>query len=746
MITRIVAKNFGIFKELDLVLEEGKKYFVNAINHDIPGADSNQSGKTTLLNIPCFANFGKLPGTDQFKKFKKEDIVSTGETEGFVEVTEKIKGVNDLIKIRRGVGNNKELKYWVGNILTEKGTATLTQDALYKTLQYPIKQRLTAFSDFQRTTRIEGKKVDEFATGSPTDNAKFIGRLFAQEVWDILLDTIKKDFNENVNPNLIIFESKLKGIATLEELEKEIKEIQTTRTKLEDEISIATKEKETLLQEQGRLTTVEDQRQTLESLKIQLRSFRVGKETEIDRMKNTIIENQDKIKETQAFVDKNPNTETVDIIEERKKKLETEIIEIEETLIKHQHETTEPLQEKKINLENKLLTNKYFPINMINIKKDRLASDEGMARYEQLLIGEKEQILKHRSGASLICPSCETTLSFLNTKLRIFDEDSEIEIIGKTLKELFNIYGALDTATGYRLSLKEKVKPIRDQIEELTETKMVILKVTDLKKQIEELQTTVLKDDKDIRQVITEARTQISDLEKQIEEQTQKVAKLADIEKVRQIAEDIKSKTLIIGGNQRRISTKDKESGELVAKFEETKTTISRLEEFYERKKEIDHYLAWIPRIKNRIVESKIPILEELTNEALAQINAKAFLRLKMSKENAKGMEIVTFNPVLVREGEETPLYRESSGGIRRVGIAIISSALQMGVGAKFEFFSLDEAFDTLDRTGRSTVAELINNIPYQGLITTHTDDIQNHFEKQILIERRNNIATARIL
>lgn len=729
-----------IYEKLNLKFEDHPyKYLVRAVNHDIEGADSNQSGKSTLFSIPDYCLFGKT----NFDKFKKGDYLREGTTEGYAETRFSIKGMSEPLRVRRGVGKSS-LEFWIGDIHIEKGTPTLTQEALLTVLHYSIKKKKEAANDFMRTIGITGKSIDEFVAGSSTENANFLGRIFEQEIWDYFKEVVKKDLSENIQNKIYIYESKQIGTSSKELL----KNVEEGKVKISEFVATwenLSAQKEEVLSQKASLDGIAEQQKMLKTLEKNLKTFRAGKQKELDGFKTRVTTAKNSLKELTEFLEKNKGQNTIEINKERQTKLEEEIEEIKAKKEKLETEEKEPNRLALLEVRNRLENNAYFPIHIQQLQKEINTSSDKLEHYLALLEGNAEEIIKYSTEQALNCPACKAELTLINEDLHLYDQEMEIKLIKQRL-EKFKSHTLEDTKiikTKQAFNSTQKTKEA--EIKSIQASTEVIVKIEEAYKRIEELKTTIRTEDKTAKTLLTKVREEVAQLVKQIEEQTEKVNKLEGTEKLKELEDQLFS----IKSDERVLKNKMEELNRDIGGWEEkaieVKEAETKLDELYKLKNRNTFFIEYASVIKNKIIESRIPLLEAIANERLTQIQANTILKLSMSKENSKGI-VNEFNPTIIRNGKEVPAYKESSGGIRRLAFSILTAALELGAASRYGYFKCDEALDTLDPTGRAQMAKLLNAIPLQGFITTHTEDVSQMFEKQILIERKDNKATARIL
>lgn len=739
MISAIRAKNFGIFPDVNLEFTgDSVKHFIHAINHDIPGAESNMCGKSIFIGIPVFTLFAKLPKP----QFKKADIINDQAKDGWTEVEfTQIQGIEGTLRVRRGLKSG--LEFWIGDHHVMKGTPTLTQEALYKVLGYSKKQQKTAADDFIRTTKITGNDLDKFATGSPTDNAEFLGRIFGQEIWSYFTTILKKDLADNIAPHILIWESKLSTDVTLESIDNDMINKREQISNSNGVIHDLEIEQTELQKKIATYSVIHDQKTALQNLKDSTATYKTGKQDELNRYKTQIEDKKKLINECNVFI-KHQDI-TIDINEARAIEIENEINTIEKDRTQIQTQITE-IQVTVGEVASRLEQNAFFSIPIRQLQKESVQTDQTFARYSEVLRAEDETIDKFTTGEGLSCPSCKTDLTLITGEhphLKLFDLESERIIIRNNLKQFMEIIAKKRTLVEDRIKLKKQIEKLRVAIKEIQEQEKIIIQIQEQEKTIKRTQMEIMELDNTATMLLTTVRTELAKMEQNITEAETKIANV-DASKYITIKEELDKVIYNIKREQKFQEIAQRALGNLDAQKREIQKATEQLEQLYKDRAKIEFFIKWSPIIKNRLVESKIPLLESIANERLADIQAHLYIKLRMSKENAKGETVNKFNPVILRDGEEIPVYRESSGGIRRIAFAILAATLELGAAKKFGYFEIDEALDTLDAAGRMNMTELINAIPLQGFVTAHTSDIQSMFEKKILIERKNNLATAR--
>lgn len=757
MITTIRAKNFMAYKEIDLTLpEEDTSILVRGINHDILGSDSNMSGKTTLFEIIVFALFGR----SSIRSKKKEELLRHGTKNGFAEIVLNLSHNDYNILVHRELQGSK-FYFMIGDKKIEKGTTTHTQEELLSYLGYTIKQRKVAFEDFLRLTKISRTQIEEFIEGSPTENIRLLARIFGLEIWDYYLEEVQEFYNNNIKPTIQLYEER--DLKHEREQEEEVRK--DILANIESKESDKTELKRLLNTIQDKLRErirLKDIIEELRTKKEELSRFKRQKQEHIDDLKKNLRKTEAEHTELVERITQADQTEKIDISEElltleklkgREKELRSQHTELEreiESTIKAKDITANLLT-----LETRLAEGVYFSIDIDQLYRAINLSEEDRETFEELFIDSREAIIKdkYRTEHTLSCPSCHANLSYTQElgELLVFDEDTEIEKVCDLLDQWKKIKDKTIEYSKERNRMREnkdnttlEIERIRDQIEGLQE-----------KINAEKERTYSVESDKKAKRYKTETIDNLKRwIEKDIEQGNQAYRdKKAAIDKLKKEKEDLGSEEEYEKLRKQERELKDAinrvdnilkelltDKGQREERIKTISESIQANEEILEQAELVAFLRQHIPRIKRNILFSRIPLLESLANEKLSEMDIPFTIRLHIIKE---GRSAGGFYTTFISDNGEFAAMQQSSGGIRRIAYALLLSALEIGGNALFGFFILDEALDTLDETGRLSVSKTINNMQTQSFVVTHTSDINEIFQREILVEIRNGIAKA---
>ena len=738
MIHNIRAKNFMAYATLDLEFPPTPdKYLIRAVNHDTLGGDSNMSGKTTLVEAINFAIFGKVSS----KKKKKEDLLKYGAADGWVEVTFSISNLESPITVYREI-TTSNMHFKIGETKIIKSTPTLTQTALFDILGFSKEQKAEAFDDFLKTVRVNSTYIDEFAIGSPTKNTQLLSRIFGQEIWDYFVDELREELNTKINPILKFYNTQLSNFSEdskrlsdeivrqeliIEEFEKESNELEEQQKVLNDRRA----ELKTLEYMLGDLRTKRDEiikMKTVGNLRLS------GYATKIENLAKEIV----KINEFLATTPIRTDSETLtqerarlagDVIGLNAKKDDLDRARIDTTVVRN-------------GIANELSSNSYYPIPI-----DSMVSRDPTSA-NALLIGDEKTIRTYRSGDALNCPSCSSELLLVlennRTTLKPYDDSLIIETIKKQLKKYAELRLQTNTMGAEILPIREKIADIEKRREAILKELNQITTINNQRETVTRIKTEHTTTLSERKQYFIDMKNELGVKEDQILilEQSLQDFNISVLEELDESLRNINKQKMEIQKNIRTAVELIASNKEILKELQKTKEKTA---EVVEEKNKLDFFLMMAPKIKAAILATKIPMLENLANEKLETIQAPFKLKLAMTKEKSSGI-ISEFNPLLITDGIETPVYNQSSGGIRRVAFSLLLAALEIGAGRKYGFCSMDEVLDTLDATGRKEIASLITQTPLQGFIITHTPDIEELFKKEILVEMQDGTATAKII
>lgn len=136
------VQNFGLFKSLDVDLDQPGVTFISGINNDSTAADSNGSGKSTLIDALTWGLYGTFPGLTDVA-----EVIHHGTKKASVDIN-----FEDYRIVRSRTKSGGTLKLWQGKQEITKASQKETQEAIDGILGvgYEVWHNTFAFSQQDR--------------------------------------------------------------------------------------------------------------------------------------------------------------------------------------------------------------------------------------------------------------------------------------------------------------------------------------------------------------------------------------------------------------------------------------------------------------------------------------------------------------------------------------------------------------------------------------------------------------------
>ena len=148
--------------------------------------------------------------------------------------------------------------------------------------------------------------------------------------------------------------------------------------------------------------------------------------------------------------------------------------------------------------------------------------------------------------------------------------------------------------------------------------------------------------------------------------------------------------------------------------------------------------------IPKDIISHDIPEIENETNKILGLLTDNAMsVKYETEKESAKGKKSIDTLDILINDSNGSRSYETYSGGEKfRIDFAChigLAKFLTKRSGATIDFLIIDEGLGSQDDGAKQKFLEsvnLLNGIFKQIMVITHIQDLQNAFEKRVLIQK----------
>lgn len=391
----------------------------------------------------------------------------------------------------------------------------------------------------------------------------------------------------------------------------------------------------------------------------------------------------------------------------------------------------EDLELKKIKYEDSIKSIdetvlQYSTIEEYNstIKEIQKVSKE-LLQYN-LIQREQLKNIELQLKSPLICPNCNTELSYLENKL--------IKINSLELnKKKTELIGLNQTTIIQCKEREQEEKKYKETIEGLKQLKNQHSSIEQSIKLISEQLGLIVVNAEDFNNLIIDLQS--------------KIPQDIDVLSIREGLVNADTQITELDGNLANIKTTQDNLLELSNKLRFTNSRIINENAF------VSNYHYWetsFPKVKQIIIESYLPIFETRTNYYLDYINSGFTIGLSTEKEKKTGGVKQEFSILVTDEHGSSDEFETFSEGERKriavcVGFALREIALSHRA-LPFDFMMFDEIIDGLDETGISEFFKLLKTIPGQKLIISHNSDLKAMFSSIINVIRKNGTSTAELI
>ena len=381
-------------------------------------------------------------------------------------------------------------------------------------------------------------------------------------------------------------------------------------------------------------------------------------------------------------------TEELKELTEKRKELQKELHELEEKkerYIKYQSEEKARGQLNRFEAEMKEFSDKEIPDD---VSEEIAKKQTEFEALEKFLIQDLE----------LICPKCGTALYMVDEKLHTLDT------IDMNEKELEDRCTKLNNEL-YELRSQQK---IRDDI---------LSRINNVKVQIDSLKGVVSANAETVEFNETEYDDVRNKLHKLSEQENEVMlrggdceSKLENIKHVKKNVEKVKANIKEVGGD-------------------------------------IEKYTFWkigFSQIKTNRIETILPLFEYETNLILSKyFESGLSIAFRTTKELKRGGSKIELNvDVMDADGVKRSFESYSMGQCGRIAVAVtLARKAIFGEKSQLEILLIDELLDSLDDIGRQKLIEIIQDLPYQMLIISHSEFFKNSFSDVITIEYENGVS-----
>ena len=686
--------NFCSFENSSIEFTDDLFYLILGSNLDSETADSNGSGKTSLVEAISYLLFKKVL-KDNSEIQRKE--TSYGYIEGnFTHKNQQLticrefgtKKSSDrpVLANDSKFGSNSLFLYLDGQELTKK-TNKETQLKLFDILG--IKEDF-AFDLFCNTTYLSSSAANSFILGNlgPSEQFKFISKFLETDRFDVGLDNAKKHLKELTDENTKIYndsDSKEEELSSIGELE----DISIVDSKIKD----CDKKIADLNTKKSVFDSYYSNTKLLESKKRELDKLNIAKEAELSNIKD------------KASVVKQKLVNAIDA-----------------------RDNISALKEKIVALDGK--------------QEAQGALLKDLESYQGQLATLNTECDNLINKTYYTCPSCSTTLFLLNNSLQLSESmdiiDKRVEelkeSIGKFNSEKLRIHGELENISKDIREYDSLKAKHEDYITLIDSAESIVAELEGFKDTIKDKEATY--------------NAEIKSLDVEIQKLSDSLASY-DIDELRSIESDLKKFIADRDDHQKWL-------GELAGLKKRKVTLIASIAELKKKgdglKDKIGSCQFWVdgfPAMKRWVINGFLPKISSLINSNLSlgfQVSLSTTKELK-SREGEK----VQFN-IEVFDGKVTrDLKTFSSGERSRISLAsalAFREVLGEMFNNPFEWVMIDEIFDSLDISGIREFEVIFSDMVGQKFVISHNDYVKDSMDVDnvLLVTKRDGISNVEIL
>lgn len=702
-IDKLTISNFKPFaKDQSIEFNKNERYLLLGNNKDADGMDSNESGKTSLIESILWIITGEPPKSEM----NADDVIRDN--------TKKCKGTlvlrnnNNKIKIERiRKSSGSELYFYINGELQNKqvNTKTKVQNLIndYFSIKGTTKDLL---KDLKITNLLTFESVENFAKSKKDkERFAFISRIFNLKIWDKCQDIARKkrkeikDDIEDINSKLEVYDDLISD-TSLPKLQENIKKAEKNISKLNEKLDKKRDEYEEIKESEKKIKNIKDKKETINQ-----------KESKIDKAKNKIDrlkkEKEDKINKLKEEIKEKKNSIT--IINKDKKELKED-------------------KSKKKNKINKLENEK----NIIKTKVEKLKN--------------KVNKIKKEIESSFECPYCSNSLMVLNDSIEKFNKNKLEKELKECQENKKNKSNNLSDINDNINSIKEKLNKIHDKIETKNRNEILKEKIKSKKKEIKNTKSSYNTNIKHKEKEIKQNKKEIKDLKEEVKDYDGYNKQYINNEKDK-LSEEIETLKENI---EKTISMKGEYENK-IKKFNKSKNKIEKYQkELNKKESALEGLNFWydnFPEIKRMIIQSTLPNIENISNKYLKMMETPLEVKLSTLKETeTTGNKKQAFNIKIYDKIKDklVDFHSRSLGGRKRIGIAICFALQEIKYNTLsnwFNFKILDELLENLDEVGQDHIYKILNKADGQFIITSHNNQLKDRFNNTIKVEKENGIS-----
>jgi len=698
---KLTIKNLLPFEEASV---DFSKYGMLLIvgDNQTPGADSNGSGKSSILDLVAWAFYGKL-----LRKIPKDAIIRHGATNGHAVLSFEVAG--DVYRIRRYRGSNNRVEL---HRKTDAGVEDLT--AKTPTLTQATINRLTGmdFETFRSVAYFGQRDVSVFAEGTSKDRLEIVGKILGLHIVERAAGLARATAGARESERGRVVAKKERATELLEGLMGSVTEDDWDAALARAQKTLVTRERllETLRSNLEKAKRADELRTDAEYWASEVQARKDQRSEDLGRWKRQLEKDAAQI-EKLGTIKKNIEGARADY-----------------AALAGDEDVTEAIaagQEREVELQTKIA------------KTSTLRGSCDSTRKKLL------EVLGQKGSA---CPTCRRVIDAkaADAIKEAADElDAQAREYSKTLKKL----------SARRVKNSEELLRLKEKQQQLAAMQKRIDGLENEMSAIEAAQAHQGEVEKTIEERkhhhderIFEAKKKLKAAEKACEGLPDEEPDLTEMEN------DIEAGKLVVEEARSNIATIEsakREKKKLEKELAEYGEQIGDLNEAIRMAK---YWADGFPRIRLLVVDSFIPEFESEVNSYLEKLYPAVRVRFEtvvplQSGGTAEKFEILITD---LETGRESPWDAWSGGEKKRMALALylgLNAVASRAMESRIGFLMLDEVLADLDATGREAALELFESEREQDrsiVLISHLPNIQQNFPDVLTVVKRDGIASIR--
>lgn len=740
----LYVENVFCYEKMEFNFNKDTTALVVGNNRDDFGADSNGSGKSSLLDSITWTLWGKVPRTGDFSNI----VLRRGQDTSTARLI-LVDQFDNEVKIERSQGVKSNLSFMyrdksdVAYTDLSLRTKSLTQKDINKFFGF---HQDKGFEDYLSQVCFSASSSKGFLSSdiSPMERQRVLERFLGIEIIDAAIELVKLDAKD-IDAEVMKLDN---SISVLKDLLKEYN--------VEELVSDLEKFKVLIASEKSKLSVIKNCRDFVNGIKGRLSDSYMA-------YKNYGFELNKHLDICQSTYDKLGNL----------KGDNKEFV------------TTREMWEA--NIDNyKALENKYNELSSklkdlhIEVSNKKIVSN-GISNVIGNLSNEVESY-RIQIESSQLCPNCKKPLMVFRGGIQLNDIDSlknkidEITIdIKEKSKELQNIDSEISDIDARIFDITASISDVNFDLNKLKNLKAQYDKFGDLLGRISSLEKTIERLDIEYKSLVARRDTAKSVYEKiQIEiafEYNDYIKSLTDknafeFSKVdyTMLAADIDDLSSIISSIDADIAKFDKNIWGMQSSLDSAEASLAKYRDYSDRINEFneeltnktsfkikyDYWLKTFPEIKKITLNTFMPYLQNKVNQYLEGLGVVQRIKFLTDSEGASG-NIKSGFVIKVFDGHTWANFNSYSGGessriLIAAGVAQRDISIERSNKNGLGFILVDELLDKIDASGISCFFNMIKSVPGQKLIITHTksDDIAVDVDEIIQVTKYNGISFAK--